>query len=535
LPALSRTGNAAALVRRVRRDRFAVAVFVAVATCASARFEAFENFEAWAADWEHYQVDEIAFLLAILPAALMAYIWRRHRDRRSELAAYAALQQELRFSTEHDALTGLTNRRILTQRLARALDASPAGGGLTAVLLLDLDRFQEVRNTFGHHTGDELLRRVADVLRCAVREQDTVARMGRDEFAVLLPDLVSAEEAEHIAHRLQEALASPVQLPDMSLPVEASLGIAVAPADGTDAGLLLQRADIAMYQAKIKHTRTARYTPDSDTGGPERLLLLSELRFALDLDELVVHFQPKVELATGRVRGVEALVRWQHPTRGLLFPDVFIPAAEQTGLIRPLALRVLDLSLAACATWRAAGLDLTVAVNLSARNLLDLSLAADVRDALARHGLPASALELEITESTAMADPVRALRVLTELDNMGVVLAIDDYGTGHSSLAYLQRLPVRHLKIDKSFVMTMATDSGNAVIVRSTVELARHLGLDVIAEGAEDLEVVRTLVGLGCHAAQGYALGRPAPAEAIPELIATVEASLAPASAHSAQ
>ena len=524
--------SAAQLSQRVRRDRFAVAAFVVAAVCVSVHFEAFEVFATWAAQWEQYQVDEIAIPLALLPVALGGYIWRRHRDLRGGLAAHTALQGELRFSAEHDTLTGLPNRRMLTERLASAMVTTGADARLTAVLLLDLEHFRNIRNTLGHRIGDDLLREVANRLRGAVRAGDLVARMGRDEFAVLLIGLESEQEAENVAQRLQHGFAAPFRLLDMSLPVEACLGFAIAPRDGADAGLLLQRADIAMHQAKSEHTRTARYDPARDSSGSERLVLLSELRFALDLDELAVHFQPKVKLSTGRVEGVEALVRWQHPIRGLLLPDVFIPAAEQTGLIRPLALRVLDLALVACQGWRAAGLDLTVAVNLSTRNLLDLSLPADVRGALARHGLPASALELEITESTAMADPVRALRVLGELAEMGVVLAIDDYGTGHSSLAYLQRLPVRHLKIDKSFVMTMASDGGNAVIVRSTVELARHLGLDVIAEGVEDLGVVRQLTELGCHFAQGYALGRPAPADAIPALIASVEASLV--SAHPA-
>jgi diguanylate cyclase (GGDEF)-like protein len=515
-----------ALARRVRRDRLAVAVFAATLMAAAIRFEAFETYTTLARGYERFQLDELVSLLAILPVALVAYIWRRHRDLRGELAAYTCLEEELRFRAEHDALTGLRNRRTFTQRLISSLGTTTTDAGFTAVLLLDLNHFKEVRNTLGHHIGDELLREVGDRLRGAVRPQDTVARMGRDEFAVLLTGLASVEEAEHIAERLQDAFVAPVLLPDLSLPVEACLGIAVAPVDGADAALLMQRADIAMNQAKRQHSRTARYHATSDTSCPERLVLLGELRFALDFDELILHFQPKVELATGRVRGVEALVRWEHPVRGLLFPDVFIPAAEQTGLIRPLALRVLDLALAACQRWRADGLDLTVAVNLSARNLLDLALPTDVRDALARHGLPASSLELEITESMAMADPVRAMRVLGELHAMGVLLTIDDYGTGHSSLAYLQRLPVDHLKIDKSFVTTMTSDGGNAVIVRSTVELARHLGLDVIAEGVEDQPTVGRLLELGCHSAQGYGLGRPAPAEEIPALIVRVEALL---------
>jgi len=523
----ARSANSgAALARRVRGDRLAVAAFVVVSLLVASRFSAFEVYARFAAEHENLELDEIVSLLAILPLALVAYIWRRHRDLKSELNAYTILQEELRFSAEHDALTGLPNRRVLTKRLTAALTRTHPGAELTAVLLLDLDHFKDVNDTLGHHIGDELLREVGKRLRSAVRPQDTVARMGGDEFAVLLTELDTTDEAEQIAQRLQDAFLEPVQLPDMSLPVEASLGIAIAPTDGTDADLLLQRADIAMYQAKNQHTRTERYFASSDTSGPDRLALLSELRFALDFDELIVHFQPKVELAAGRVRGVEALVRWQHPVRGLLYPDAFIPAAEQTGLIRPLSLRVLDLSLAACKHWRAAGLDLTVAVNLSARNLLDLALPTDVRNALARHGLPASALELEITESTAMADPGRAFGVLEELHKMGVVLAIDDYGTGHSSLAYLQRLPVGHLKIDKSFVTTMHTDGGDAVIVRSTIELARHLGLDVIAEGVEDEQTIGQLRALGCHSAQGYGLGRPAPVEQIPALIAYVESVL---------
>lgn len=269
--------------------------FIAVALALAVQMSAFEAYADFSASYEQYELDEIVSLLAILPIALLAYIWRRHRDLSSEMAAYALLQDELRFNAEHDGLTGLPNRRLFVQRLTAALAPPQAADGMTAVLLLDLDHFKEINDTLGHHIGDELLGEVGERLRCAVRPQDTVARMGGNEFAVLLTGLVGAEEAEDIAKRLQEAFAAPVQLPDMSLPVEASLGIALAPEDGTDADLLLQRADIAMYQAKGQHTRTARYLAASDTSGPERLVLLSELRVALDLDELVLHYQPKVE------------------------------------------------------------------------------------------------------------------------------------------------------------------------------------------------------------------------------------------------
>ena len=512
-----------AVPRRVRRDRWAIALFVVVATVASVVLEAFESYAVFSARYERYELDEIASLLAILPLALAAYIVRRHADMGAELAARVTLEHDLVWSAEHDALTGLPNRRLLTRKLAEALAPGAEGSGLTGMLLLDLDHFKEVNDTLGHHVGDELLRQVGGRLAGAVRPQDTVARMGGDEFAVLLTGLDTPEEAMDIAERMHDCLSTPVLLHELSLLVEGSLGVALAPLDADGADLLLQRADIAMYDAKSHQTRIARFCADSITGGPERLALLSDLRRALDRDELVLHYQPKVHLSLGRVTGVEALVRWEHPQRGLLAPDLFIPAAEQTGLMRPLLLRVLDLALGAVTDWRADGLDLTVAVNVSARNLLDLSLPTDVAQALARHGLPGSVLELEITETVAMADPARALQVLTSLHRDGIVLSIDDYGTGHCSLGYLQRLPVSQLKIDRSFVTTMTTDASNAVIVRSTIELARHLGLDVVAEGVEDTATVRVLAELGCHSAQGYGLARPAPAEAVPALIGLVQ------------
>jgi len=431
----------------------------------------------------------------------------------------------------HDSLTELPNRALFTERAREAVHAADEAGNAAAVLLVDLDRFKEVNDTLGHHVGDTLLRAVGDRLGAHVTGTGTVGRLSGDEFAVLLPEVNETAAVARLAERLLEELRRPVVVDGLTLEIDASIGAAVFPDDARTEGELLQRADVALYQAKLHHDGVVVYRPELDVHTPARLALFGELRRAIEAEQLVLHYQPKVALGHGpghgRVIGVEALVRWEHPERGLLFPGDFVPVAEQTGLIRPMTLHLLDLALRDCRTWRELGLDLSVAVNLSARSLADTELPGHVREMLDRHGLPADALELEITETTAMLDPGRALTVLAGLRALGVLLSVDDYGTGHSSLSYLHQLPVHTLKIDRSFVQTMDRNPHEATIVRSTVDLARSLGLRVVAEGVETEAAWRQLVLLGCDAAQGYWLARPGPAADVPHTICALEQRLA--------
>ncbi|MEJ5946074.1 bifunctional diguanylate cyclase/phosphodiesterase [Pseudokineococcus basanitobsidens] len=417
-----------------------------------------------------------------------------------------------------DDLTGLPNRRALlaaldgaaTGRRAARETTGPAPGGL---LLLDLDRFKEINDSLGHHVGDELLRQLADRLAGRTRPGDLLARLGGDEFAVLLAAGTTPEGADEVAAGMVRGMAETFALDDVTLHVEASVGVALWPQHGQDPRALLQRADVAMYRAKSTRGRVARYRVEDDPHGRDRLQTLEALRAALTRGELVCHYQPKVTLSDGAVRSVEALVRWQHPDRGLLTPDTFLPLAEQTGLMRPLTLAVLDQSLRQLRTWRDQGRTLSVAVNLSVTNLLDTDLPDDVARLLQAHDVPPSALVLEITESVLMADSRRAGSVVDTLRSLGVGLSIDDYGTGYSSLSYLQDLPVDELKLDRAFVGRLVADPRSAAIVRSTVDLAHSLGLRLVAEGVEDAATLDLLRGYGCDVSQGYHHSRPLPAD----------------------
>jgi diguanylate cyclase (GGDEF)-like protein len=408
-----------------------------------------------------------------------------------------------------DELTGLPNRRALYERIRRAIAGRP--DGQLTLLLIDLDGFKEVNDSLGHNAGDLLLREIGPRLRDALREEDLLARLGGDEFGVLIED-AGVDNAVAVASRVRTALERPLEVEGLELMVDASIGIAAYPEHGTDADALMQHADVAMYHAKVARTGCEVYTPERDASSRDRLGLLGGLRRAIDGGELVLHYQPKADLAGGDVVAVEALVRWQHPERGLLGPGEFLPAAEQTALMRPLTLRVLDVALADCRRWLDAGRTLSVAVNLAVANLIDRGFPAEVAAALDRHGVPAELLQLEITENVVMADPARALEVLDALRSLGVGLSLDDFGTGHSSLAYLRRLSVDEIKIDRSFVSEMVADPDAAAIVRHTIDLARSLRLRVVAEGAEDAETWAALESAGCDLGQGYFLSRPIPA-----------------------
>jgi diguanylate cyclase (GGDEF)-like protein len=425
----------------------------------------------------------------------------------------ARLVDRLRHESLHDSLTGLPNRVLFQQRLADLLARRRPADPQIAVMLIDLDRFKEINDTLGHSTGDLLLQEVAARLRRVVPDRVTVARLGGDEFALLDPAQSGPEEAVALARGLREELHRPFAYQDLELEVSATIGVAVAPGHGRDATTLLRRADVAMYAAKNTAAGVAAYGEDLDENSPRKLALVGELRSVIDHDGLEVHYQPKVAMATGRVIGVEALVRWPHPVEGLVPPDEFVPLAERTGLIGPLTDFVLRTALAQCRRWAEAGHHLSVAVNLSARSLLDADLVDDVARALAVSGVDASKLVLEITETSIMSDAGYAMHVLNRLSAMGLTLAIDDFGTGYSSLSYLKRLPVDEVKIDKSFVLNMQDDENDAVIVRSIVDLARNLGLRVVAEGVETRNTWKALRDMGCDMAQGYVISQPLPAD----------------------
>lgn len=410
-----------------------------------------------------------------------------------------------------DDLTELPNRRLFQETLDSQLHRRDARQPL-AVAIIDLDRFKEINDSFGHHLGDRLLQMVAARLAEAFGDAGLLARLGGDEFGLLLP--AEVDGALEVTTRLLTALRRPFDLEQVTLHIDASIGLAVFPDHGRDRSTLLRHADNAMYTAKTDHSRLAVANDGADDdAGRRRLTTLEELRTGLDNGELVLHYQPQMDLASGVVSGVEALVRWNHPSRGLVYPDGFLSLAEHAGLIGMLTTQVLEMALEQCRAWRAAGLDLTVAVNLSASNLHDPALPGFVADALARHGVPPSALHLEVTEEVLMRDAARATEVLAQLRRMGIRLAVDDYGTGYSSLTYLHALPVDYLKLDRAFVAHCDTNPRSAAIVKSTVELAHNLNMRLIAEGVETEAVLDRLRQWDCDLVQGYHLSRPQAAD----------------------
>ncbi len=457
---------------------------------------------------------------------VVASRWALRRDARgvpdaileigTDVTARKRAEEELARRALHDALTGLPNRALLLDRLGQALRAAARAGGGTAValLLLDLDRFKEVNDTLGHPAGDALLAEVAARLRAAVRGSDTVGRLGGDEFAVLLPG-DDAAGAARVAATVAAALAAPLVVEGQALVVGGSIGIAACPAHGADVATLLRHADIAMYTAKRTRTGVAVYDPAQDARARARLALLDDLRAGIAAGAFTLHYQPKIDLDTGRSSWVEALVRWAHPTRGLLPPEVFIPLAESTGLIVPLTRWVLEEATRQAGAWRRAGLAVSVAVNLSAASLQDPALPATVAALLGAHALPAGLLRVELTESMLMADVGRAPVALAALADIGVRVSVDDFGTGYSSLAYLKRLPVDELKIDKAFVRDVAVDASDAAIVGATIGLGHGLGLRVVGEGVESQASLDALRALGCDGAQGYHIARPLPPAAM--------------------
>jgi diguanylate cyclase (GGDEF)-like protein/PAS domain S-box-containing protein len=410
---------------------------------------------------------------------------------------------QLEYQALHDALTGLPNRTLLADRLEQAIRTAKRERKQLALVIMDLDHFKEINDTLGHENGDRVLKDVAHRMKKVLRSSDTVARLGGDEFAVLLPSADLAH-ASQLSAKLLYVLEQPFELEGHTFLMGASIGISLFPEHGSDVGTLMRRADVAMYVAKRTRRGYVVYESKQDQHSLHSLSLMSDLRNAIEGDQLVLCYQPVINLQTHRVNGVEALARWHHPKHGLLYPDEFIPLAEQTGLIRTLTLWVLKRATEQSREWSKTGIELRVAVNLSVRNLHDAHFPEQVANIIATGGVQLSRLRLEITETAIMSDPARALEILNHMGAMGVKISIDDFGTGYSSLSYLKQLPVDELKIDKSFVMGITEDDNDAVIVRSTIDLAHNIGLKVVAEGVENQTVYNLLSGLHCDAAQGF-------------------------------
>jgi diguanylate cyclase (GGDEF)-like protein len=459
--------------------------------------------------------EQVAALFGAAAAAvLLGLLWLRTAlGLQHSRSARALMEDELRHRASHDQVTGLPNRTLLFDRLDEVLLAATRAGTTAGLMVIDLDRFKAVNDTFGHHCGDELLAQIGARLGSELRTSETVARLGGDEFAVLLPEIADLTAAMAAAVRLRGALETPFHVEGVDLDIEASVGVVLSGVHGNDAATLLRRADIAMYVAKAQNLGVSAYDAMDDTYSPARLGVLGELRRALSQGQLVLHYQPKVSIRTEEVVGAEALVRWEHPDRGLIFPDEFIPLAEHTGLIGPLTIYVLDAALIQARAWMDAGQPLMMSVNLSARNLLDERLPQQVADLLGEHGVPAELLELEVTESALMTEPGRAQRLLEVLAALGVRLSIDDFGAGYTSLGQLKNLPVAELKIDKSFIMNMGDDPSDALIAHSIVDLGHSLGLTIVAEGVETARILDDLAAFDCDVAQGHYLSQPVSAE----------------------
>jgi diguanylate cyclase (GGDEF)-like protein len=458
--------------------------------------------------------------------APLAFAWQMfHRTHSLQVATdeLAQREREKEHQAMHDALTGLPNRTLFQRRLQEAIADAEQDGSALGVMIMDLDHFKEINDTLGHHYGDLLLQAIGPRLSSVLRPGDLMARLGGDEFGVVLPKLGDDQIAIHVAERLMEEMEHPVVVEGIALDVSASIGIAMFPVHSDDVETLLRRADVAMYAAKEAGGGHEVYSPALDKNSPSRLTLIGQVRPAIDNEEFFLHYQPKARLSDGRVTGVEALIRWQHPERGLVPPDEFIPLVERTVLLRPLTQFVLNEALQQWHQWSHTGMQLEVAVNLSPRSLLDPQLPDVVGQLLERWGVPPRFLTLELTESFLMTDSGRSLGVLADLARTGVMLSIDDFGTGYSSLSYLKRLPIGEIKIDRSFVMNMHENANDAMIVRATVELGRNLGLRVVAEGVETQAAWDQLAEQRCDVAQGYFLCRPVAAQEFARWIALRE------------
>ncbi len=459
----------------------------------------------------------IALLVAI-GLALLWLILYRIVARASRRLRRQARENDRR--ARYDQLTGLANRTLFLEGVTEIVRRGSGRSQSVAVLLIDLDRFTEINNTLGHANGDRVLCEVAQRLRMKFAENAHVARLGADAFAIVAQVSDGAVGARQAAADVQESLEPPVVIDDVALNVEASIGIAVPHEQPERSDLLLQRADTALARARSRASRVHLHSA-SDDFDPSRLILLGQVRGALEREEFVLHYQPKVDLLRRRITGVEALVRWRHSEHGLLAPGAFIPQIEPTALVGPFTMYVIERALRQMVAWRRRGIDLEMSVNLSARNLLDPALPAQIDELLRRHGVPAERLTVEVTESAALADPDRAIAALEVLRASGIAVSVDDFGTGNASIEYLAALPASELKIDRSFITGMLEDARAEAIVRSTIDLARNLGLMVVAEGIETEAVMERLGALGAETGQGFLISRPLPAEELTEQLIT--------------
>jgi diguanylate cyclase (GGDEF)-like protein len=477
-----------------------------------------------------FRIGPWSIAVFIAPLAFARQMFTRTQSLQEATVELEARQQENAYQALHDALTDLPNRALFQSNLRETIEARSKRDGheLVAVMLMDLDHFKEINDTLGHHFGDLLLKEIGPRLSTVLREEDLLARLGGDEFGILLPNIPDAETAIGIAERILEELEKPLSVESLQLDVSGSIGIAIYPQHSRDVEALIRRADVAMYSAKESGGGYEVYSESLDRHSPGRLTLASQVRPAIENREFVLYYQPKVSVKDGRIAGVEALIRWHHPERGLIEPDEFVPMVERTVLLRPLTLYVIDEALRQARAWSRHGLMPDVSVNLSPRSLLDPQLPDQVAELLNRWDVPATRLTLELTESFLMADSGRSVGVMSLLSEVGITLSIDDFGTGYSSLSHLRRLPIREIKIDRSFVVNMREDPNDWMIARATVDLGRNLGLRVVAEGVEDAETLARLAEMGCEQAQGYHLCVPLPAE---ELTKWLEARMAGARA----
>jgi len=450
---------------------------------------------------------------------------RSARRLEEEVARSQQAEERIRHLAFFDPLTGLPNRAGFLERARELFARASASGHTCAVLVIDVDRFREINHTLGHRNGNLLLQGISTRLRECLGQNETVfARLGGDDFALLVPDLAERLDASRLARRLLDCFDSPFEVGSLPVEVTVSAGISLYPEHGDDASLLLRHAEVAMHQELGSRGIISFYAAEDDPYQPDRLGLVSSLRTAIREGQLVLHYQPKIDLGSGATVGVEALVRWNHPEKGLVAPDAFIGLAEQTGQMRGLTLRLLEMSLHEYAEWERNGLPLQLCLNLSARNLLDEDLPDQLGTFLRQEGVKGEGLTFEITESAILQDPQRARGILERLTAMGAKVAIDDFGTGYSSLSHLKVLPVNELKIDKSFVIDMEEDENNAVIVRSTIDLAHNLGLRVTAEGVETRAVLDHLLDLDCDMAQGFLIARPMPSANLQRWLHSIDA-----------
>ncbi len=419
----------------------------------------------------------------------------------------------LRRQAMYDVLTDLPNRMLLFERLERAIENARRDKGITALLLMDLDRFKDINDTFGHHFGDMVLKQIAVRLRNLLHSSDTLARLGGDEFGVVLTRVSDAGDVTAVARKILDSLEQPFAIEGHLLEVSTSIGIALYPTHGTDVRTLVRRADVAMYAAKEANVGYAFHNEEHESHSPEQLALTVEMRSAMEHDEFVLYYQPKIHLGSGLMTRAEVLIRWNHPKRGLLAPVAFIPIAERTGLIKPLTDWIIDRMLKQCRQWHDAGAPVHVAVNISPKSLQEQVLPVKFQAALDKWNIDPRFVKVEITESSIMADPAHALAITSMLQSMGIRISLDDFGTGFSSLTNLRQLPIDELKIDKSFVMGMTASEADTTIVRTMVDLAHNLGKQVCAEGVEDELTWRRLGEMGCDLAQGYWISKPLPAE----------------------